>query len=548
MPTSNRSPTTRRRPARLLAEAGWKPGKDGILEKDGQRFSFTLITNNGNEIRRDIATLVQDDLKKLGIEVKIELYEWAVFLKNFINKGSFDAMVLGWALGPDYDQYQIWHSSQSNPEQLNVVNYRNPKVDGLLEEIRQEYNREKIIALAGDLQTTIYRDQPYLFLYVPQGTSVMWKDSYRIRRPDGRGGWINTPGGNDQSRLGLLHGLVLQAGIRGLAAEMSIGLASSYADLYRSTSADQRGAAFPYQPHFVLYHYADTGKSVSLGRAQSPGSPRRSRRPSRRSSTSIDLCTSNTCSICVIFSAAVSRASKTTAPSFAGSPSDCPATVSLNVLAIFLSLTFGLLLGVYAAKHAGRLPDVLTSILAFVFIALPGFWISDLIVIGLVKFTNAPILGTQTYGIDFPNILSLWLDRFWHLALPAMVLSIGGIAAQSRYIRASMIETLREDYIRTAFAKGLAQEAVFYKHALRNSIRPLITGIGGLLPGLIGGSIIIETIFAYPGLGRLGYEAVLERDYPTLVALNFIVAALVLLGNLLSDVLYAVVDPRVRLE
>ena len=177
----------------LLAEAGWKPGKDGILEKDGERFAFTLITNNGNEIRRDIATLVQDDLKKLGIEVKIELYEWAVFLKNFINKGSFDAMVLGWALGPDYDQYQIWHSSQSNPEQLNVVNYRNPTVDKLLVEIRQEYNRNKIIDLAGKLQGTIYRDQPYLFLYVPQGTSVMWKDSYRIRRPDGHGGWINTP-------------------------------------------------------------------------------------------------------------------------------------------------------------------------------------------------------------------------------------------------------------------------------------------------------------------------------------------------------------------
>jgi peptide/nickel transport system permease protein len=197
-----------------------------------------------------------------------------------------------------------------------------------------------------------------------------------------------------------------------------------------------------------------------------------------------------------------------------------PATLSLNVLAIFLSLTFGLLLGVYAAKHSGKLPDLF----------------------------NAPLLGTQTYGINFPNVLTLWLDRFWHIALPALVLSIGGVAAQSRFIRASMIETMREDYIRTAFAKGLAQETVFYKHALRNSIRPLITGIGGLLPGLIGGSIIIETIFAYPGLGRLGYEAVLERDYPTLVALNFIVAVLVLLGNLISDVLYAVVDPRVRLE
>jgi ABC-type dipeptide/oligopeptide/nickel transport system permease component len=132
--------------------------------------------------------------------------------------------------------------------------------------------------------------------------------------------------------------------------------------------------------------------------------------------------------------------------------------------------------------------------------------------------------------------------------LPATILSLGGIAVQSRYIRASMLETLREGYVRTARAKGLDEGTIFYKHALRNSIRPLITGIGGLLPALIGGSVIVETIFAYPGMGRLGYEAVLERDYPMLVALNFIVAALVLAGNLASDLLYAVVDPRVRLE
>ena len=177
----------------LLAEAGWSPGKDGILTKDGKRFSFTLITNNGNEIRRDIATLVQDDLKKLGIEVKIELYEWAVFLRNYINKANFDAMVLGWSLGPDYDQYQIWHSSQRNPEQLNVVGYDNSTVDRLLVDIRQEYNREKIIDLAARLQSAIYGDQPYFFLYVPEGTSVMWKDAFRIRRPDGRGGWLDGP-------------------------------------------------------------------------------------------------------------------------------------------------------------------------------------------------------------------------------------------------------------------------------------------------------------------------------------------------------------------
>ena len=225
-----------------------------------------------------------------------------------------------------------------------------------------------------------------------------------------------------------------------------------------------------------------------------------------------------------------------------------PATVTLNVASIALSLVFGLLLGVFCARYAGRLPDTLTSLGAFVFIAVPTFWIANLALIGLVKWTSVPVLGTQSYGIDFPNVLALGLDRVWHIALPAVVLSLGGIAVQSRFIRASMLETLREDYVRTARAKGLSEETVFYKHALRNSIRPLITGIGGLLPAVIGGSVIVEMIFAYPGMGRLGYEAALERDYPTLVALNFVVAMLVLAGNLISDILYAVVDPRVRLE
>ena len=225
-----------------------------------------------------------------------------------------------------------------------------------------------------------------------------------------------------------------------------------------------------------------------------------------------------------------------------------PATLALNLGALALSLSFGLLLGVYGARYAGRPPDVITSVLAFVFIALPGFWVSYLLAIGLVNYGAVPILGTHTIGVTFANGLEVFLDRWWHVMLPASILAIGGVAVQSRFIRASMIETLREDYIRTARAKGLDENAVFYRHALRNSVRPLITGIGMLLPALIGGAVIIENIFAYPGMGRLGYEAVLERDYPTLVALNFVTAALVLLGNLLADVLYAVVDPRVRLE
>jgi ABC-type transport system substrate-binding protein len=178
----------------LLDKAGWKVGPDGIRVKDGKRFSFTLLANNGNEVRRDIATLVQDDLKQIGIEVKVEIYEWAVLLKRFVSKGEFDAIVLGWGLGYDFDQYGIWHSSQTHPEELNFIGYNNPEVDHLLTDLRQEYARPEIIRLAGKLQQTIYADQPYLFLFVPEGTEVMWKGAYRLRHPGPKlGEWIDEP-------------------------------------------------------------------------------------------------------------------------------------------------------------------------------------------------------------------------------------------------------------------------------------------------------------------------------------------------------------------
>ncbi len=176
----------------LLAEAGWKPGADGILEKDGKKFSFVLITNNANEVRKDIATLVQASLRKIGIQVDVQLYEWAVFLKEFIEKRDFDACVLGWTYGADYDQYQIWHSSQTSPGQLNTVSYKNPKLDVLLEQIRAEYDKGEIKRIAGEIQRTIYDDQPYLFLYIPSTTSVIWKNTLRVSRPE-NGKWIDEP-------------------------------------------------------------------------------------------------------------------------------------------------------------------------------------------------------------------------------------------------------------------------------------------------------------------------------------------------------------------
>ncbi len=225
-----------------------------------------------------------------------------------------------------------------------------------------------------------------------------------------------------------------------------------------------------------------------------------------------------------------------------------PHTLLLNAIALLIEFSFGIALGVYAARYRATMRDQGTTILAFMFIALPGFWIAYLMCIFLVGYVQVPLLGLSTFGVEHPNTLSFVLDRAWHLFAPAAVLAMGGIAVMSRYVRSSMLEVMGDDYIRTARAKGLDETVVFYKHVLRNSLRPVLTFIGFSLPAMLGGAVIVESIFGYPGMGRLGYEAVLERDYPVLVTLNFVGAILVLLGTLVSDILYAVVDPRVRLE
>lgn len=159
----------------LLAEAGWKDmNGDGILEKDGKPFSFKLITNSGNDTRRDVGVLAQRAFKELGIDVKFEVYEWSVFLKNFINAKAFDACILGWSLSPDPDDYQIWHSSQIE-KGFNFISYRNPEVDRLWEEGRREYDIEKRKAIYWRINELMAEDQPYTFLYVPLGIAALQK-------------------------------------------------------------------------------------------------------------------------------------------------------------------------------------------------------------------------------------------------------------------------------------------------------------------------------------------------------------------------------------
>jgi ABC-type transport system substrate-binding protein len=158
---------------RLLAEAGWHRNTDGRLEKNGQKLQFTLITNSGNDIRKSILAIAQDAWKQIGIDVRTDLVEWSVFIKERINKLDFDAVVLGWSMGIDPDLYQIWHSSQTGPQQLNFAGFRNPEADDLIIRIRQEYDFDRRVALCHRLHAIIAADQPYTFLYVGKWTAVL---------------------------------------------------------------------------------------------------------------------------------------------------------------------------------------------------------------------------------------------------------------------------------------------------------------------------------------------------------------------------------------
>jgi peptide/nickel transport system permease protein len=221
-------------------------------------------------------------------------------------------------------------------------------------------------------------------------------------------------------------------------------------------------------------------------------------------------------------------------------------TLLLNLVAILIIFSLAIPLGIFSAKRQYSFLDNLGTFGAYLGISIPSFWLAYLLILGTVKLFGYPVLGMRSFVTEDFTTVEIILDRLWHLMLPSIILAIGGIAALSRYTRSSMLEVIRQDYIRTAKSKGLPQETVYYKHALRNALLPIITLFGFLIPGLIGGSIIMETVFAWPGIGRLAYQAVLARDYPVVMTINTITAVLVLIGNFVADILYAIADPRIR--
>jgi len=169
---------------KILNTLGWKINADGWLEKEGKHFEFNLITNSGNSIRKNILTIVQESWRKIGVKCNTQLFEWAVFLNDFVNPLKYDALILGWSMGTDPDLYQIWHSSQAGPNQLNFVGYKNPQVDQLITRIRKEYDRSKQVKMARELHRLIALDQPYTFLYVSKSTQVLDKNIVIVEKDD----------------------------------------------------------------------------------------------------------------------------------------------------------------------------------------------------------------------------------------------------------------------------------------------------------------------------------------------------------------------------
>ncbi|MDI6640937.1 MAG: ABC transporter permease [Elusimicrobiota bacterium] len=224
-----------------------------------------------------------------------------------------------------------------------------------------------------------------------------------------------------------------------------------------------------------------------------------------------------------------------------------PATLLLNVCSLTLIFVVAIPIGVMSAIKRGKLFDKLATVFVFVGFSTPTFWLALLLMIlfGL-KLGWLPISGLRSINYDELSALGKLIDILQHLILPVFVSAFGGLAGLSRYSRSSMLEVIHQDYIRTARAKGISESKVIYKHALRNALLPIVTILGLSLPDLIGGSFIFETIFAYPGMGRLGYEAIMSRDYPVIMGVGTIAALLTLLGNLIADITYAYIDPRIR--
>src|SRR5262245_54493752 len=225
-----------------------------------------------------------------------------------------------------------------------------------------------------------------------------------------------------------------------------------------------------------------------------------------------------------------------------------PITLLLNLVEFVIILVVAIPIGVFSAIRQYSTFAKITTVFVFVGFATPDFWLALLLMILFgVQLGWLPISQLRSLNWEYLSFWHQQLDFLSHLVLPVTVATFGGLAGFSRYMRQSMLEVVRQDYIQSARAKGLAERVVIGKHALRNALLPIVTILGLSLPGLIGGSVIVETIFAIPGMGQLMVQAAFERDYPVLMGNLVVVSTLTLMANLLADLAYSMVDPRIRI-
>lgn len=225
-----------------------------------------------------------------------------------------------------------------------------------------------------------------------------------------------------------------------------------------------------------------------------------------------------------------------------------PITIVINLLSMGLIFIFGIPIGVYCARYKDSIVDKLLTSFVFAGYAAPTFWVALLTMIFFgVYLEILPVSGIKSYDFQDMGILGKVADIARHLVLPVAISAVGSLAGISRYMKSSLLEVLRQEYITTAYAKGLPEKMVIRKHALRNALLPVITILGLSVPGLIGGSVIFESIFSIPGMGQLFYFSVMARDYPTIMGILVIGAFLTLIDNLIADVSYTVADPRIRI-
>src|SRR3989442_5447002 len=224
-----------------------------------------------------------------------------------------------------------------------------------------------------------------------------------------------------------------------------------------------------------------------------------------------------------------------------------PVTLLLNIVEMMVIVVLAIPIGVLSATRQYSRFGKVTTIFVFVGFATPDFWLALMLMILFgVQLGWLPISGLRSPTWEYLSFWQQQWDFVAHLALPILVATFGGLAGFSRYMRQSMLEVIRQDYIQSARAKGLPERMVIAKHALRNALLPIVTVLGLSLPGLIGGSVIVESIFAIPGMGQLMVQAVFERDYPVIMGNLVIVASLTLVANLIADLTYSLVDPPIR--